>query len=152
MAPLTPHPAQICSATKTTSLRSAAPHPVPAILAFLLLPWGGAAQAPRQCCSVPGGIAHVRIALPSSKRISRYPHGGLTGLRGSLGGSTEGLLWLMRKGAATLEDEKQPLMRESRWQTEGHNLTCRKRFLFPFTPWGGSGMRQEGSVPLRTLS
>lgn len=93
-------------------------------------PGGGAVQAPGQCCSVLGSIARVRIALPSSKRIGRHPHGGLTGLRGSLGGSTEGLLWLMRKGAATLEDDKQPLMRESRWQTEGHNLTCRKRFLF----------------------
>lgn len=65
-----------------------------------------AAQGPGQCPSVPGGVTRVRIALPSSKRIGRYPHGGFTGIGVHWGGNTEGPLWLSREGSATLTDDK----------------------------------------------
>ena len=142
-----PRPDLFCHQNHESQVGS--PTPGPGVLALLLLPWPRSGPGPWSMLQCSGRHRPCQdcFALFKKDRLPP-PRGGLTRLRGSLGGSTEGLLWLMRKGAATLEDDKQPLMRESRWQTEGHSLTCRKRFLFPFTLCGGSEMRQKITVSL----
>lgn len=122
------------------ALLPATPHLPPPSLA-------GEKPRPRSMPQCSTGVTHVRVTW-TSNRICCYPHGGFTGLGVRWGTGTEGLLWLICKGPAIVEDDKQRLTRESRWPTEGHNLTCQKTFWFPFTELGGSKCCREISVPL----
>ena len=117
--------------------------PRPITLDFLLLPWQGGSPGPR---SLPQGSGQRR---PRQDYFTLFKKDWLLPPMGALQASGFAGAGARKAfcGPATLEDDKQPLTRESCWQTEGHNLTCQKTFLFPFTLWGGSKMMQI-SVPL----
>lgn len=117
--------------------------PRPITLAFLLLPWQGGSPGAR---SLPQGSGRRRprrdyFALFKKDRL--LPSMRALQASGFAGAGARRTFC----GPATLEDDKQPLTRESCWQTEGHNLTCQNTFLFPFTLWGGSKMMQEDFCP-----